>query len=93
MRPLSWSQPTLAAETDQQRVDRIFAAYGKADSPEWALGVTRDGEFIYRKGTGARPSRAVMVNGADHRALSSPTMCRFIPALSVLNSPLNSMNS
>jgi CubicO group peptidase (beta-lactamase class C family) len=43
---------TFAAETDQQRVDRIFAAYDKADSPGCALGVIRDGEFIYRKGYG-----------------------------------------
>lgn len=42
----------FAAETDQQRVDRIFAAYDKADSPGCALGVIRDGEFIYRKGYG-----------------------------------------
>jgi CubicO group peptidase (beta-lactamase class C family) len=43
--------PAFAAETDQ-RVDRIFAAYDKADSPGCALGVIRDGEFIYRKGYG-----------------------------------------
>jgi CubicO group peptidase (beta-lactamase class C family) len=43
---------TFAAETDQQGVDRIFAAYDKADSPGCALGVIQDGEFIYRKGYG-----------------------------------------
>jgi CubicO group peptidase (beta-lactamase class C family) len=42
----------FAAETDQQRVDRIFAEYNRADSPGCALGVIRDGEFIYRKGYG-----------------------------------------
>src|ERR1700735_4614969 len=43
----------FAAETDQQRVDRIFAAYERADSPGCALGVIRDGEFIYRRDDGA----------------------------------------
>jgi CubicO group peptidase (beta-lactamase class C family) len=45
--------PALAAETDQQRVDRNFAAYDKAGSPGCALGVIWDGKFIYRKGYGA----------------------------------------
>src|SRR5450755_383174 len=38
--------PALAAETNQQRVDRLFAAYDKASSPGCALGVIRDGSFI-----------------------------------------------
>jgi CubicO group peptidase (beta-lactamase class C family) len=42
----------LAAELDHQRVDRIFAAYDKPSSPGCALGVIRDGNFIYRKGYG-----------------------------------------
>jgi CubicO group peptidase (beta-lactamase class C family) len=45
--------PARAAETDQQRVDQIFAVYDKASSPGCALGVIRDGAFIYRKGYGA----------------------------------------
>jgi CubicO group peptidase (beta-lactamase class C family) len=45
--------PARAAETDQQRVDQIFAVYNKAGSPGCALGVIRDGNFIYRKGYGA----------------------------------------
>jgi CubicO group peptidase (beta-lactamase class C family) len=44
--------PARAAETDQQRVDQIFAAYDKAGSPGCALGVIQDGAFIYRKGYG-----------------------------------------
>jgi CubicO group peptidase (beta-lactamase class C family) len=35
-----------------QRVDRVFGAYDKADSPGCALGVIRDGDFIYRKAYG-----------------------------------------
>ena len=45
--------PAPAAETDQQRVDRIFAAYDKVGSPGCALGVIRAGAFIYRKGYGS----------------------------------------
>ncbi|MFN7997590.1 MAG: serine hydrolase [Bryobacteraceae bacterium] len=40
------------AETEEQRVDREFAAYGKGNSPGCALGVIRDGSFVYRKGYG-----------------------------------------
>jgi len=46
-------RPAVAEEDRQQKVDRIFAAYDKADSPGCALGVIQDGNFIYRKGYGA----------------------------------------
>jgi CubicO group peptidase (beta-lactamase class C family) len=36
----------------ERKVDQVFAAYNKPDSPGCALGVVRDGEFIYRKGYG-----------------------------------------
>ncbi|HTA66264.1 MAG TPA: serine hydrolase [Xanthomonadaceae bacterium] len=42
----------LAAQTDRQRVDQIFAAYDKPGSPGCALGVIRNGDFVYRKGYG-----------------------------------------
>jgi CubicO group peptidase (beta-lactamase class C family) len=45
--------PVHAGEVDQERVDRIFAAYDKPGSPGCSLGVIRDGNFIYRKGYGA----------------------------------------
>ncbi len=41
-----------AAQTDPQAVDQLFAAYEKAGSPGCALGVIRDGAFIYSKGYG-----------------------------------------
>src|SRR3984893_16060757 len=44
--------PVHAADAYQQRVDRIFAAYDKPGSPGCALGVIRDGNFIYRKAYG-----------------------------------------
>jgi CubicO group peptidase (beta-lactamase class C family) len=40
-------------DTIQRKVDQIFAAYDKPDSPGCALGVIRDGNFIYKKGYGA----------------------------------------
>ena len=46
------SSPVTAAQTDQQAVDQIFAAYQKAGSPGCSLGVIRDGAFIYSKGYG-----------------------------------------
>ena len=45
-------KPALAAESETARVDRIFAAFDKPDSPGCALGIVRDGDFIYRKGYG-----------------------------------------
>ena len=34
------------------KVDQVFAAYDRPDTPGCALGVVKDGEFIYRKGYG-----------------------------------------
>ena len=36
----------------QRKVDAIFAAYDKPDSPGCAVGVVRDGEFVYKRGYG-----------------------------------------
>jgi CubicO group peptidase (beta-lactamase class C family) len=47
------SAPALTAQVDDRRVDGIFATYDKAGSPGCALGVIREGYFIYRKGYGA----------------------------------------
>ena len=41
--------PLLSAEDSQPRIDKIFADYNKTDSPGCALGVVRDGSFIYRR--------------------------------------------
>jgi CubicO group peptidase (beta-lactamase class C family) len=52
----SLSAPASYAQQDasdlQRKVDQVFAAYDKPDSPGCALGVVRDGEFIYKKGYG-----------------------------------------
>ena len=53
---LTWtivsSTSALAAQTVQQRVDQVFDAYKKSTTPGCALGVIRDGTFVYRKGYG-----------------------------------------
>jgi CubicO group peptidase (beta-lactamase class C family) len=36
----------------KREVDQVFAAYDKPDTPGCALGIVRDGEFIYKKGYG-----------------------------------------
>ncbi len=43
----------FGADGNEQRVNQIFAAYDKADSPGCALGVIQNGNFVYRKGYGA----------------------------------------
>src|SRR5579863_326831 len=53
---LSLIAPASFAQQDasdlQRKVDQVFAAFDKPDSPGCALGVVRDGEFIYKKGYG-----------------------------------------
>jgi CubicO group peptidase (beta-lactamase class C family) len=41
-----------SAGTEDQAVNQIFADYAKAGSPGCAVGVIRNGKFIYRKGYG-----------------------------------------
>jgi CubicO group peptidase (beta-lactamase class C family) len=48
--PLTMAQGADAP--DEQKVDRLFAAYNKRDSPGCALGVIRDGRFVYKRGYG-----------------------------------------
>lgn len=53
---LTWiilsSTSALAAPSVQQRVDQVFDAYKNGTTPGCALGVIRDGAFVYRKGYG-----------------------------------------
>ncbi|HVH72800.1 MAG TPA: serine hydrolase domain-containing protein, partial [Candidatus Dormibacteraeota bacterium] len=37
----------------ERKVDQLFAAYDKPDSPGCAVGVIRDGNFAYKRGYGA----------------------------------------
>src|SRR5580693_8404921 len=36
----------------EPKVDQVFAAYNKPDTPGCALGIVREGEFVYKKGYG-----------------------------------------
>jgi CubicO group peptidase (beta-lactamase class C family) len=49
--------PTARAQTQpddalRARVDSVFAEWDRPDSPGCALGIIRDGEFVYRRGYG-----------------------------------------
>src|SRR5580693_7463299 len=46
------SFPQKDAGALDRKVDQVFAAYDKTDTPGCALGIVRDGEFIYKKGYG-----------------------------------------
>ena len=46
------AQRAAAATAPDARVDRIFAAYDRRDSPGCAVGVVRDGKWVYRHGYG-----------------------------------------
>jgi CubicO group peptidase (beta-lactamase class C family) len=46
--PLSASEP----QTLEDRIEAVFAGIGGPDAPGCALGVIRDGEFVYRKAWG-----------------------------------------
>jgi CubicO group peptidase (beta-lactamase class C family) len=48
--PLSAQEPLPAGA--RQRVDAVFAAYDKTDSPGCALAIYRDGEIVYERGYG-----------------------------------------
>src|SRR5215471_9515361 len=48
--PFRASEPSTSIE--EQRVNQIFAVYDKAGSPGCAIGVIRNGNFVYRKGYG-----------------------------------------
>lgn len=47
------ARPGKEDEALQSKVNQIFVAYDKPDSPGCALGVVRDGNFVYKKGYGA----------------------------------------
>ncbi len=57
-----------------ERVDRIFAAYDRADAPGCVLGVVRDGKFIYQRGYG-------MAN-LDYDIPNAPGMVYYVGSVS-----------
>src|SRR6185369_15016499 len=51
---LAAALPAIAAEpaNESSRVDALFAPYDKPDSPGCAVGVIREGRFVFAKGYG-----------------------------------------
>jgi CubicO group peptidase (beta-lactamase class C family) len=53
---VAFSMPGCSTQNNDaaltQKVDSVFAAFDKPDSPGCALGVVRDGNFIYKRGYG-----------------------------------------
>jgi CubicO group peptidase (beta-lactamase class C family) len=53
-----WAQQAVPAGTSwlnaeqQVKIDAVFAAYASKDTPGYALGIIRDGEFVYARGYG-----------------------------------------
>ena len=60
--------PAIAADSKQQKVDQIFAAYDKTGSPGCALGVIRDGNLIDRKGYGISNTNYFLLGEVVRRA-------------------------
>ncbi|UMR29807.1 beta-lactamase family protein [Massilia sp. MB5] len=63
-----------------ERVDRVFEQYNRADSPGCALGVIRDGRMVYQKGYGQasleyglpiRPERTVFDIGSTSKQFTA----------------------
>jgi len=49
----SWTSSSPAAEhAPEMRIDKIFAGFDSSETPGCALGVIRDGTFVYRRGFG-----------------------------------------
>jgi len=46
------SPPAFSADTRERKVDQMFAAYNRSNSPGCAVGVIQNGDFVYRKGYG-----------------------------------------
>ena len=44
--------PASADDSQNARVDKLFAAWDKPDTPGAALAVVRDGQIIYKRGYG-----------------------------------------
>ena len=63
-----------AQAASDPRVDRIFAAYDRADSPGCAVGVVRDGRFVLQRGYGAAD--------LDHAIPNGPAMVYYVGSVS-----------
>src|SRR5215468_6112823 len=52
---ITLAQTNLTGSTKElnEKVDKIFAQWDKPDSPGCALGVIKDGKFVYKRGYGS----------------------------------------
>ena len=50
---LAQTSPTVAPSQSNEKVDKLFAQWDRPDSPGCALGVIKDGKFIYKRGYGS----------------------------------------
>jgi CubicO group peptidase (beta-lactamase class C family) len=50
---LAQTSPTGSPNQSNEKVDKLFAQWDKPDSPGCALGVIKDGKFIYKRGYGS----------------------------------------
>ena len=49
----------------EHKIDRVFAEYDRPDSPGCAVGVIRDGAFVFRKGYGLASLELGVPNATD----------------------------
>src|SRR6266566_4210330 len=76
-------------EALERRVDQIFAAYDKPDSPGCALGVIRDGNFVYKKGYGAASLELGVVLAAEQGFLSlDDDIRKYVPEIPSYGKPI-----
>lgn len=74
---VAWLVPAASAAqqgTADPRIDRIFAAYDRPDSPGCVLGVVQDGRFVYQRGYG-------MAN-LDYDIANAPGMVYYVGSVS-----------
>lgn len=72
----TWAQANLTGSLNQlnEKVDKLFAQWDKPDSPGCALGVIKDGKFVYKRGYGSA--------NLDYNAPLSPESVFYIASTS-----------
>jgi CubicO group peptidase (beta-lactamase class C family) len=57
--------PAKTRRPPEHKIDRVFAEYSRSDSPGCAVGVIRDGAFVFRKGYGMASLELGVPNDTD----------------------------
>src|SRR5262245_24102513 len=71
---LAQTSPTSSPNQLNEKVDKLFAQWDKPDSPGCALGVIKDGKFVYKRGYGSA--------NLDYNAPLSPESVFYIASTS-----------